>query len=71
MCEYNCIVWVDKKVNNEQIPLTRFTMMMENSYDVVNEVVDWFTKKYSWDELDTIVFGFDKVEVNTDEFQGV
>ena len=71
MSRYNCIVWVNKKVDGDEIPLTRFTMMMGSYLDVVNKVVEWFTEKYGWDDLDSIVFGYDEVEENTDEFKGV
>ena len=71
MPRYNCIVWVNKKVDGDEIPLTRFTMMMGSYLDVVNKVVEWFTEKYGWDDLDSIVFGYDEVEENTDEFKGV
>ena len=44
MPRYNCIVWIDKKVDGDQIPLTRFTMMMESYLDVVNDVSNGLRK---------------------------
>ena len=46
MFEYNCIVTIDKKVAGDEIPVTRFTMMMERKMDVYNKVVDWVTDKF-------------------------
>ena len=71
MFEYNCIVTIDKKVAGDEIPVTRFTMMMERKMDVYNKVVDWVTTNLGWDALEYIVFKYEEVEVNTDVFQGV
>lgn len=71
MFKYNCIVSVYKKTEDDEQPLTKFTMQMENEIDVIKKVIEWFTDTYGWDDLEKITFTYDMVEENTEEFRGV
>jgi hypothetical protein len=70
MSNYNCIVSVYQKVGDNKIPLTKFTMYMESVAEVANKVVEWALERWEWDDLEDIVFRYEMVEQNTEEWQG-
>ena len=70
MFDYNCIVWVYKKVGNERQPVINFTMQMDREIDAFKAVVGWVKKHHGIDALENFSFKYETVEIEEQIWEG-